>query len=321
MTPLRQRFLEEMQRRNYSPRTVQTYLQHIIRFSRHFNRSPELLGPEEVRLYQLYLLQQQHASWCVFNQAVCALRFLYRYTLPASFDVAMIPYGKRPKTLPDVLSRAEVALLFSLVANLLDRLILQTTYACGLRASEVLALRVQHVDSSRMLLWVRHGKGAKDRGVPMSPALLQALRAHWQRLRPSDWLFAGKTPTGQRSLGALQRTVRRAVRAAGFTKKVSLHTLRHSYATHLLEAGVDLVSIQKLLGHRDLQTTARYTHVTAPHLAGVPGLLEGLPATAPATPAAPAAAIEPVVPAAAIAPVLPAAAIVPVLPEAPPAPF
>jgi len=305
MTALRQRFLEEMQRRNYSPRTVQTYLQHIIRFSRHFNRSPQLLGPEEVRLYQLHLLHQQ-ASWCVFNQAVSALRFLYRYALQAPFDIAMIPYGKKPRTLPEVLSRAEVALFFSLVANALDRLILQTTYACGLRASEVLALRVQDVDSSRMLLWVRHGKGAKDRGVPLSPALLQALRAHWQRLRPTDWLFAGQTPTGQRSLGALQRTVRRAVLAAGFTKKVSLHTLRHSYATHLLEAGVDLVTIQHLLGHRDLQTTARYTHVTVPHLAGVPGLLEGLPPTdptdpttptTPTTPAAPAAAIEPVVPA------------------------
>jgi site-specific recombinase XerD len=299
MTPLRQRFLDEMQRRNYSPRTVQTYLHHIVRFSRHFQRSPELLGPEEVRLYQLHLLQEQHASWCVFNQAVCALRFLYRYALQAPFDVAMIPYGKRPRSLPDVLSRTEVALLLSLVANVLDRLILQTTYACGLRASEVLALRVQDIDSSRMLLWVRHGKGAKDRGVPLSPALLEALRAHWQRLRPTDWLFPGQTPTGQRSLGALQRTVRRAVLAAGFTKKVSLHTLRHSYATHLLESGVDLLTIQRLLGHRDLQTTARYVHVTAPRLAGLPGLLEGLPQAAeaaPAPPPVPEAPIEPVVP-------------------------
>jgi integrase/recombinase XerD len=285
MTPLRQRFLDDLHLRNYSPRTVQTYLQHIVRFSRHFHKSPEQLGAEEVRQYQLHLLQQQ-ASWSVFNQAVCALRFLYRTTLQSPFDVTMIPYGKRPRTLPDVLSPAEVALLLSRVAQELDRLILQTTYACGLRASEVLAVRVQDIDSSLMLLWVRHGKGAKDRGVPISQALLQALRCHWQRLRPSHWLFPGRAPTGQRSLGAVQRVCRQAVRAAGFSKKVSMHTLRHSYATHLLEAGVDLVTIQRLLGHRDLQTTARYTHVTAARPARVPDLLEGLPSAglAPLTP-------------------------------------
>jgi integrase/recombinase XerD len=309
MTPLRQRFLDELQRRNYSPRTVETYLQHVLRFARYFQRSPALLGPDEIRQYQLYLLQQRHASWSVFNQAVCALRFLYRTTLHASFGVDMIPFGRKPRSLPAVLSRAEVAQLLALVPQPLERLILQTTYACGLRAAEVLALRVADIDSSRMLLWVRHGKGGKDRSVPLSPALLAALRAHWQRWRPTTWLFPGQTPTGQRSLEALQRVCRRAVRAAGFTKKVSLHTLRHSYATHLLEAGVDLVTIQRLLGHRDLQTTARYVHLTAPRLAGLPGLLEGLPPV-PATPAPTdaAASVD------ALAPALPAASQGPVPP-------
>src|SRR5215831_9605254 len=296
MTPLRQRFLDDLRLRNYSPRTLQTYLQHVVRFSQHFGRSPAQLGPEELRAYQLHLLHQRHASWSVFNQAVCALRFLYRVTLQAPFDVTMIPYGKKPKTLPAVLSRAEVARLFALVPQPLERLILQTTYACGLRASEVLGLRVADIDSSRMLLWVRHGKGNKDRAVRLSPALLQALRAHWQRLRPTTWLFPGRTPNGQRSLEALQRVCRRAVAAAGFTKKVSLHTLRHSYATHLLEAGVDVVTIQRLLGHRDLQTTARYLHLTAPRLAQTPGLLEGLPVLADQTPPPPPAVIDPVVP-------------------------
>ncbi len=305
MTPLRQRFLQDLQLRNYSPRTVQTYLQHVIRFARHFQRSPEQLGPEEIRVYQLSLLQR-HASWSVFNQAVCALRFLYRFTLQAGFAVDMIPYGKKPRALPAVLSQAEVAQLLALVPQPLERLILQTTYACGLRASEVLGLRVADIDSSRMLLWVRHGKGAKDRGVPLSPALLAALRAHWRRLRPTTWLFPGQTPTGQRSLGALQRVCRRAVVAAGFTKKVSLHTLRHSYATHLLEAGVDLVTIQRLLGHRDLQTTARYVHVTAPRLAGLPGLLERLPGSA--TTAAVADDETPVDEGAVLTPVVPVAA-------------
>jgi site-specific recombinase XerD len=306
MTPLRRRFVEDLRVRNYSPRTVETYLQHVVRFARHFGRSPKDLGPEEIRQYQLHLLQERHASWSVFNQAVCALRFLYRVTLGAPFAVDMIPYGKRPRSLPAVLSRDEVAQLLALVPQPVERLILQTAYACGLRASEVLGLRVADVDSGRMVLWVRHGKGGKDRGVPLSPALLEALRAHWRRLRPTPWLFPGRTPSGRRSLGALQRVCRRAVRAAGFAKKVSLHTLRHSYATHLLEAGVDLVTIQRLLGHRDLQTTARYTHVTAPRLAGLPGLLEALP-----VPPAPAAAPAPAV--AFIAPVVPA-------PAAPPAP-
>src|SRR5260370_14113719 len=279
MTPLRQRFLHDLQLRNYSPRTLETYLSHVVRFARHFGRSTQQIGAEALRLYQLFLLQQRHASWSVFNQAVCALRFLYRVTLRAPFDVTMIPYGKKPKTLPAVLSREEVAQLFSLVPQPLERLILHTTYACGLRASEVLGLRVQDIDSSRMLLWVRHGKGNKDRAVPLSPALLQALRAHWQRLRPPTWLFPGQTPSGQRSLEALQRVCRRAVAAASVTKKVSLHTLRHSYATHLLEAGVDVVTIQRLLGPRDLPTAPRYLHPPAPRLAHKPRALARVAAT------------------------------------------
>jgi integrase/recombinase XerD len=304
MTPLRQRFLDDLRLRNYSPRTLKTYLGAIIQFTRHFGRSPDQLGPEEIRAYQLFLLQEKHASWSVFNQAVCALRFLYRVTLQAPFAIDMIPYGKKPKALPAVLSRAEVAQLLACVPQPVERLILQTVYACGLRASEVLGLRVPDIDSSRMLLWVRHGKGNKDRSVPLSPALLEALRAHWQRWRPTAWLFPGQTPSGQRSLGALQRVVRRAVLAAGFSKKVSLHTLRHSYATHLLEAGVDLVTIQRLLGHRDLHTTARYLHLTAPQLGRLPGLLEGLPAVAtPTLPSEPPPeAIAPVVPAPTAAP-------------------
>jgi site-specific recombinase XerD len=299
MTPLRQRFLDDLRLRNYSPRTLQTYLQHVIRFARYCGRSPDQLGPEEIRAYQLHLLQEKHASWSVFNQAVCALRFLYRVTLRASFAVEMIPYGKKPKSLPAVLSQAEVAQLLALVPQPIERLMMQVCYACGLRASEVLNLRVADIDSGRLLLGVRHGKGNKDRGVPISPALLEALRAHWQRLRPTTWLFPGKCPTGQRSLGAWQRICQRAVRAAGFTKKVSLHTLRHSYATHLLEAGVDLLTIQRLLGHRDLQTTARYVHLTAPHLAQTPGLLEGLPVPPAPVPVEPVLSepITPVVPA------------------------
>jgi site-specific recombinase XerD len=303
MTPLRQRFLEDLRLRNYRPRTQQTYVQHIVRFGQHFGRSPAELGPEQIRAYQLHLLQERHASWSVFNQAVGALRLLYRLTLQAPFAVRLIPYGKKPKAWPVVLSREEVARLIGGVPPSRDRLIVQTTYACGLRASEVLALQVSDIDSSRMLLWVRRGKGNKDRGVPLSPVLLEALRGHWRQWRPTTWLFPGKTATGQRSLGALQRVVQRAVVAAGLTKKASLHTLRHSYATHLLEAGVDVVTIQRLLGHRDLQTTARYLHLTVPQLGRTVGLLEQLPALAQPEPtAAVAGVIDPVVPAPEAAP-------------------
>jgi site-specific recombinase XerD len=306
MSPLRQRFLDDLRLRNYSPRTQQIYLDHVARFARHFHCSPDRLGPEDIRNYQLHLLEH-HASWSVFNQAVCALRLFYRLTLKASFSVDMIPYGKKPKSLPAVLSRDEVARLFACVPQPIERLMLQTTYACGLRASEVLALKVADIDSSRMLLWVRHGKGNKDRGVPLSPALLEVLRQHWRRYRPKTWLFPGRTPSGRRSLGALQRVCRRAVLAAGITKKASLHTLRHSYATHLLEAGVDLLTLQRLLGHRDLHTTARYVHLSGAHLARTPDLLEGLAAAS-------QAAAEPVVPAEPIGPVAPAPPPPPVVP-------
>lgn len=306
MNPLRQRFLDDLRLRNYSPRTQRTYLDHVARFARHFHRSPDRLGPEDIRTYQLHLLQQQ-ASWSAFNQAVCALRLFYRLTLKAPFAVDMIPYGKKPKSLPAVLSRDEVARLFACVPQPVERLMLQTAYACGLRASEVLAVQVADIDSSRMVLWVRHGKGNKDRGVPLSAALLEVLRNHWRRHRPATWLFPGRTPSGRRSLGGLQRVCRRAVLAAGITKKASLHTLRHSYATHLLEAGVDLLTIQRLLGHRDLHTTARYLHLSEPHLAQTPGLLEGLPA-------APPAAAEPAVPAEPIGPVAPPPPPAPVVP-------
>ena len=306
MNPLRQRFLDDLRLRNYSPRTQKTYLHHIARFARHFHCSPDRLGPEDIRNYQLHLLEQQ-ASWSVFNQAVCALRLFYGLTLKAPFAVAMIPYGKKPKSLPAVLSRDEVARLFACVPQPIERLMLQTAYACGLRASELLGLQVADIDSSRMLLWVRRGKGNKDRAVPVSAALLEVLRNHWRQHRPGTWLFAGRTPSGQRSLGGLQRVCRRAVLAAGITKKASLHTLRHSYATHLLESGVDLVTIQRLLGHRDLHTTARYLHLTEPHLAQTPGLLEALPAL-PESAAVPPVPTEPLGP---VAPPTPPAPVVP----------
>jgi integrase/recombinase XerD len=275
MTPQRQRLIDDLRLRNYSPRTVECYVAAVAHFARHFRQSPERLGPEDVRAYQLHLLQQQ-ASWSRFNQAVCALRFFYGTTLGRPEVVTMIPYGKRPRTLPAVLSRDEVVRLFAALPEGRERTLLRTTYACGLRAGEVVCLRVADLDSRRMVLLVRQGKGQKDRQVPLSPVLLEELRAYWRRYRPTDWLFAGRGTSGHVHIGAVQRRFARLVRRLGFRKRVSLHTLRHSYATHLLEAGVDVVTLQRLLGHRDLQTTARYLHVSTQHLQRLASPLDGL---------------------------------------------
>ncbi len=264
MTPLRQRFIEDLRLRNYSPRTVETYVSAVAQFARYCRRPPDQLGPEDVRAYQLHLLQQR-ASWSRFNQAVCALRFFYGVTLGRSEVVTMIPYGKRPKTLPAVLSRDEILRLFAALPEGRDRVLIRTTYACGLRASEVVRLRVTDIDSQRMAVLVHQGKGQKDRLVPLSSLLLEELRAYWRRYRPADWLFPGQGRCGPLHRGSVQRRFAQLVRPLGFRKHVGLHTLRHSYATHLLEAGVDVITLQRLLGHRHLQTTARYLHMSTQH--------------------------------------------------------
>ena len=282
MTPLRQRFLDDLRLRNYSPRTAETYLRAVLRFARHFGRSPADLGAEQVRAYQLHLLHAERASWSRYNQAVCALRFLYRVTLGRPDVVTLIPYGKRPKTLPAVLSRQEVLRLFEALPPGRLRTMVRTAYACGLRVSEVVRLCVADIDSLRRVVVVRQGKGQKDRLVPLSALLLEELRNYWRRYRPADWLFPGQGPRGHLHPAAVQRPFCRLVRRLGFRKRVSMHTLRHSYATHLLEAGVDLLTLQRLLGHRHLQTTARYVHLSTRHLEQLAGPLDALLAAPPA---------------------------------------
>lgn len=278
MTPLRQRLCEDLNLRNYAPRTVQCYVAAIAAFAKHFGRSPDQLGPAEIRSYQLHLIAQQ-ASWSTFNQAVCALRFFYGVTLGRPGVVAMIPFAKRPKILPAVLSRAEVATLFAAWPDNRLRVLVRTAYACGLRVSEVTCLRVADIDSQRLVLHVRQAKGNKDRLVPLSAVLLEELRAYWRRYRPGDWLFPGQRRGRPLTVGGVQRQFHAVVRQLGWSKKVSMHTLRHSYATHQLEAGVDLVTLQHLLGHRCLSTTAHYLHLSTARLQSTPSLLEGLVVT------------------------------------------
>ena len=273
MTPLRQRFIDDLRLRNYAKRTIDTYVSQVAAFARHFGRSPEQLGADDVRAYQLHLLQRR-VSWSTFNQAVCALRFLYGTTLGRPEQLPLIPYGKRPKTLPSVLAPQEVLRLIAAAPTPRDRVFLQVAYGCGLRLNELLHLRVTDIDSARMVIHVRQGKGAKDRLVPLSLRLLQELRAYWLACRPRTWLFPGHKADGTMTGSNIQRRFGQLVKRVGLTKHCSLHTLRHSYATHLLEAGVDLLTLKALLGHKTLETTTRYLHVNTQRLRQTPSLLD-----------------------------------------------
>ncbi len=276
LSPLRRRFIDDLRLRNYSPRTIETYVARVAHVAKHFGRSPDTLGPDDIRAFQLHLLERQ-VSWSTFNQTVCALRFFFGTTLGRPEQLPLIPYGKRPRALPSVLSPAEVVRLLEAARPGRERVRLQTAYACGLRLGELLHLHVADIDSARMVVDVRHGKGGKQRLVPLSPRLLEVLRDYWRQYRPVTWLFPGATADRLLNPSSVQRRFQHLVRDAGLRKHASMHTLRHSFATHLLEAGVDLVTLQKILGHADLQTTAHYLHLRSDRLRQTPSLLELLP--------------------------------------------
>jgi site-specific recombinase XerD len=278
-----------MRLRNYSPKTIKTYVAGVARFAKHFKRSPDQLGLEEVRAFQLHLLDQ-HVSWCVFNQTVCAIRLFYRLTLGRVEQLPFIPYGKKPQTLPVVLSPEEVLRFIEAASPGRGRVLLQTAYACGLRISELVNLRVTDIDSARMVIVVRQGKGRKDRLVPLSPRLLAELRAYWLQTRSPTWLFPGASRRNSDKplhTAIVHQLCRTLVARLGLSKRVTPHTLRHSFATHMLEAGVDLVTLKTILGHRHLQSTAHYLHLSVGRIPQLPSLLDRLmvstPTPAPAT--------------------------------------
>jgi integrase/recombinase XerD len=277
MTPLRQRMLEDLQLRNYSPQTIHCYLRCVADFAKHFGISPEHLGPEQVRIYQLFLVQEKQVSWPSVVQTVCALRFFYRVTLGRPAMLEYIASPQRPLTLPIILSQAEVATLLRTPRNLKHRAILTTLYAAGLRVSELCQLQVTDIDSARMVLRVRQGKGQHDRYVMLSPKLLPLLRHYWQQEKPRPWLFPGHPQTRPITPRMVHRICRDAGQAAHLPKLIHPHLLRHAFATHLLEAGVDLRRIQLLLGHRSLRSTSRYLHVTPQLLHATPSPLDTLP--------------------------------------------
>ena len=278
MPSLRQRMLEDMQVRQLSPCTQQTYVETVARFARHFDRSPARLGPEEIRDYQVYLTNERGLAPSSLIVAVSALRFLYRVTLHKRwvFD-DVIPVPKKPRSLPVVLSRDEVMQFLEAVKAAKHHAILTTCYAAGLRISEAVRLTVSSIDSERMVLRVEKGKGQKDRYVMLSPKLLAVLRAWWHVDRPRHWLFPGERPEAPITPGAVGRACHVAARRARMAKPVSPHALRHAFAVHLLEAGTDLRTIQLLLGHRSLQTTATYLRVATTTVCSTASPLDLLP--------------------------------------------
>jgi integrase/recombinase XerD len=278
MTPLRKRMMEDMEIRNLAPRTRREYLFNVGKFARYFDKSPHLLGKEEIRAYQLYLLHEKKLSWSYVNQNICALRFLYKITLGKEWSLRYcIPYQKRERTLPEIPSPEEIVQFFSVVANIKYRAILETVYAGGLRILEVVSLRVDDIDSSRMMIRVKQGKGRKDRYVMLSERLLTLLREYWRKHRPKGWLFPGMREGEHLHTRMVQRACERAWRASTVRKRITPRILRHCFATHLLESGADLRTIKELLGHYRLETTARYTHISKKTICATKSPLDLLP--------------------------------------------
>jgi len=266
ISPLRRRMIEDMTVRNLSPATQQSYVHAVSKFSRYFSRSPDQLGLEDVRAFQVHLASTG-ISWASLNQIVCALRFFYGVTLGQDAIPERIAYAREPRKLPAVLSGDEVIRFLEAVSSLKARVALTTAYAAGLRVSEVTGLKVADIDSQRMVIRVECGKRGKDRYVMLSRQLLGILRSYWRLARPANFLFPGQTPDKPIEPTVLHAACRSARAAAGIDKRVSVHVLRHSFATHLLESGVDIRIIQVLLGHENLSTTARDTRVST-HLIG-----------------------------------------------------
>ncbi|MFL6302319.1 MAG: tyrosine-type recombinase/integrase [Candidatus Sulfotelmatobacter sp.] len=273
MTPLRQRLLDELQRRHYTPDTIRGYLHAVQEFAHYFGQSPERLGAEEIREFQLYLIREKKLAPGTVALRMGALRFLYKKVLRRrDLDLEDLPLVKTPRKLPVVLSPEEVTRLIEGALNLWHRTILMLLYATGLRRAEAAHLKISDIDSSLMLIHVHQGKGSRDRDLPLTPKLLEALREYWRacKHKPRTYLFPSRVepiqPERPISDKVIWNACHEAALRAGLTKRIGPHTLRHSFATHLLEAGTDLRTIQVLLGHQRLKDTAVYLHVSRQHL-------------------------------------------------------
>lgn len=276
MTHLRKLMLEELQRRNYSQTTVTSYIRAVADFARYFHRPPDQLGPDQIRTYQLHLLKDRKQGVRTVGTQTAALRFFFCKTLKRNYPVEEVPYPRAPRKLPIILTPEEAIRLIDSASNLFHRAMLMTLYSTGMRRAELCHLKVADIDSVRMVIPIRHGKRNRDRDVPLSPKLLETLREYWHWMHPKTYLFPG-TKDGWRAdqpitPKVLWEACREAAQTAGINKGVRPHLLRHSFATHLLEGGADLPTVQLLLGHSDLKATSIYLHLSERHLkaAGTP---------------------------------------------------
>ena len=276
MTHLRQRMIDAMLLRGFAPRTQEAYCDAVLALARHYHCSPEKLSAEQLQSYLLHLIREKKLAYASVNQAACAFRFLFGTVLRQPAARLDIPMAKVPKRLPQILSRDEVTRLIEAAATLRGRTLLTTTYAAGLRVSEVCALQLTDIESAadRMCLKVRQGKGAQDRYTLLSPRLLDALRRYWRDGRPRTWLFPNASGSAPIDVSTAQRIYCAARDAAGIARERGIHTLRHAFATHLIEAGVGLHTVQRLLGHGHISTTMRYLHLARSHLTGTTSPLE-----------------------------------------------
>ena len=279
MTHLRKIMLEELERRNYSDETIRRYLRYVELFARHFGRSPDKSGPDHLRQYQAYLLKQRKLDPVSVENHISALRFFFVGTLGRQEFRQFLPFPKTRKKLPNILSKEEVARWIEASRGLFQRTLLMVLYGTGMRRAEIAQLKIGDIDSQRMVIHVTNGKGGKDRDLPLSPALLETLRAYWRWMKPRSYLFPSRNYrdcerpiTGK----AVWHSCTDAAKRAGLGKRVSPHLIRHSWATHLLEAGTDLRTIQMLLGHEDLEVTAKYLHLSQQHLHQVVNPIEEL---------------------------------------------
>jgi integrase/recombinase XerD len=269
MGRLHDQMKRDLELKNYSPKTRSCYLASVKSFAIHFHRSPAELGDQEIREYLHYLIQEKKTSQSVISQAYSALKFFYETTLKRDWNGLRIPRAKMGKRLPVVLSQQEIQAIFSATWNLKHRALLMTIYSAGLRVSEVVHLKVSDIDSQRMVIRVQQGKGEKDRYTLLAQRTLEVLREYWRAYRPKEWLFPGQPAKGSLSVSSVQKVFEKILHEAGVKKHATVHTLRHSFATHLLESGTDLYHIQHLLGHRNLQTTTIYLHLSRKDLVSV----------------------------------------------------
>jgi site-specific recombinase XerD len=280
VTHLRKLMLDEIQRRNYAQSTAVAYIHALKELAAYYHRPPDQLGPKEISQFQLHLLRDRRLSPQTVKQHMAAMRFFFVHTLKRHYPPGEFRYPKTPQRLPIILSQEEVRRMIDAATNLLHRTLLMTLYSTGMRRAELIRLKVSDIDSQRMVIHIRQGKGSKDRDVPLSPKLLETLREYWRWMKPQSYLFPGQRERRTKNLPLSTKAVylacREAACRAGIRKIVGPHTLRHSFATHLLESGADLHTIQLLLGHADLRHTVVYLHLSQRHLHACPNPLDAL---------------------------------------------